>query len=63
MVSLGPGLSNQSCTHSLPRSWVEGCVVQLCEARGFMDEGRAVMIPWAMCTGVSCQSKEGSLGW
>ena len=47
----------------LPRSWVEGCVVQLCEAQGFMDEGRVVMIPWAMCTGVSCQSKVGSLGW
>ena len=38
-VSLGPGLPNQRCTHSLPRSWVESCVVQLCEDRGFMDEG------------------------
>ena len=38
-VSLGPGLSNQNCTHSLPRSWVEGSVVQLCEAWGFMDQG------------------------
>ena len=35
----GPGLSTQSCTHSLPGSCVEGCVVQLSEARGCMDEG------------------------
>ena len=61
-MSLGPGLSNQSCTHSLPRSWMECFVVHLCEAWGFMDEGRAIMIPWAMCRAVSCQSKEGSLG-
>ena len=38
-VSLGPGLSTQTCTHSLPGSCVEGCVVQLSEARGCMDEG------------------------
>ena len=37
-VSLGPGLSTQSCTHSPPGSCVEGCVVQLCEARGCIDE-------------------------
>ena len=38
-VSLGPGLSTQSCTHSLPRSCVEGCEVQLSEAWGCVDEG------------------------
>ena len=41
---------------------MECFVVHLCEAWGFMDEGRAIMIPWAMCRAVSCQSKEGSLG-
>ena len=38
-MSLGPGLSIQSCSHSLPGSCVQGCVVQLSEARGCMDEG------------------------
>ena len=38
-VSLGPGLSTQSCTHSLPGSCVDGCVVQLSEAWGCVDEG------------------------
>ena len=38
-VSLGPGLSTQSCTHSLPGSYVEGCEVQLSEAQGCVDEG------------------------
>ena len=32
-------LLTQSCTHSLPGSCVEGCVVQLSEARGCVDEG------------------------
>ena len=38
-VSLGPGLSTQSCTHSLPGSCVEGYVVQLSEARSCVDDG------------------------
>ena len=61
-VSLGPGLSAQSCTYSLPRSCVEGCVVQLSEAWGCMDEGSAVRILRAMCRAVNCQSLEGALG-
>ena len=38
-VSLGPGLSTQSCTNSLPGSCVEGYVVQLSEARSCVDDG------------------------
>ena len=38
-VSMGPGLSTESCTHSLPRSCVEGYVVQLSEARSCVDDG------------------------
>ena len=38
-VSMGPGLSTQSCTHSLPGSCVDSCVVQLSEAWGCVDEG------------------------
>ena len=38
-MSLDPGLSPQSCTQTLPSSCVEGCVEQLCETCGYMDEG------------------------
>ena len=38
-VSMGPGLSTKSCTHSLPGSCVDSCVVQLSEAWGCVDEG------------------------
>ena len=62
-VSLGPGLSTQSCTHSLPGSCVEGCVVQVSEARGCVDEGWAVRILRAMCRAVNCQSHEGFPRW
>ena len=38
-VSLGPGLQTKSCTHNLPRSSVEGCVVLLSEDWGCVGEG------------------------
>ena len=62
-VSLGPGLSTQSCTHSLPESCVEGCMVQMSEAQGCVDEGCAVRILRAMCRALNCQSQEGAPGW
>ena len=51
-VSLDPGLSTQSCTHSLPGRCVEGCVVQLCEARGCVDEDERSGSR-GLCAGVS----------
>ena len=51
-MSLGPGLSTQSCTHSLPGRCVEGCVVQLCEARGCVDEDERSGSR-GLCAGVS----------
>ena len=62
-MSLGPGLSTRSLTHSLPRSCVEDCVVQLSEAQGSVDDESVDRILRAMCRGVNCQSKEGSLRW
>ena len=58
-VSLGPGLSTRHCTHSLSRSCVEGCVVQLCEAWGCVDDRWAVRILRAICRGVNFQSRMG----
>ena len=62
-MSLGAGLSNKRCTHKLPRSCVEGCVVLLSEAWGCVSEGLGVRILRAICRAVNCQYLEGAPGW
>ena len=61
-LSLGPGLSTKSCAQNLPRSCLEGYVVLLSEARGWVDEGWAVRILRAMCRAVNCQSQQAPPG-
>ena len=62
-MSLGPGLSTRSLTHSLPRSCVEDCVVQLSEAQGSVDDESVDRILRAMCRGVNFKYKDGAPCW
>ena len=50
--------------HTQPASsCVQGCVAQLCEACGCVDDRWVVSIPRAMCRLVNCLSKEGAPRW